>query len=90
MNNNLAELEKQFRKLDKSLGFWKHGYALRSNCRQVFRDIDLAGKRVLEIGCRQGWYGIWASIHGADYVIGLEPLSHGSSYQASVSIILTK
>lgn len=79
---NPYELEKQFRRLGTSMGFWKYGYALRNNCRQVFRMNDFAGHKILEIGCGKGMYCLWAGIFNADYALGLEPLSEGS---ASVS-----
>lgn len=66
------------RKKGQKLGFWTHGYGYPSNCRRVFNDVELNGKRVLEIGCGKGLLCIWASIHGASQVLGLEPLEDGS------------
>lgn len=76
---NNAELEKAFRKLGKKMGLWRHGYALNCRCKQLFRDFDFGGKNMLEIGCGKGLFCIWASIHGAKSVVGLEPLADGTT-----------
>lgn len=49
----------------------------------VFQGIDVEGKRVLEIGAGKGAFCIWAGLHGAEYVLGLEPESDGSSTGSS-------
>jgi SAM-dependent methyltransferase len=33
---------------------------------------DLAGKRVVDLGCGFGWFARWAKQHGAAYVLGLD------------------
>lgn len=66
------------RKFGKSIGWWKHGYALKLTCYQIYEDYDFNGKNILEIGCGKGINCIWASIHGANHVVGLEPLTNGS------------
>jgi SAM-dependent methyltransferase len=45
----------------------------------LFRDIPLSGSRVLDVGCGRGTWAVWAALHGAGYVLGLEPESDGSS-----------
>lgn len=45
----------------------------------IFKNISLAGKRVLDIGCGRGAFALWAAIRGAEYVLGLEPESAGST-----------
>ena len=45
-------------------------------CRQVFRNIDFRGKTMLEIGCGEGTLCLWAAIHGALEVVGLEAHNH--------------
>jgi SAM-dependent methyltransferase len=42
------------------------------------KDIDLVGKRVLDIGCGTAIYCVAAEAHGAAEVIGLEPAGDGS------------
>jgi SAM-dependent methyltransferase len=42
------------------------------------KNIDLAGKRVLDIGCGAAVYCVVAEAHGAAEVIGLEPAVEGS------------
>jgi cyclopropane fatty-acyl-phospholipid synthase-like methyltransferase len=69
---------KDFIELGRTLGYWTHGYDFPRYCKQVFKDIDLKGKNILEIGCGKGLFCIWASIHCASHVIGLEPLEDGS------------
>jgi len=67
------------RQLGKSLGIWRNGYDYKNCCRQLFRDLRFEGKTFLEIGCGKGLFALWAAIHGAKHVIGLEPLSAGST-----------
>lgn len=58
---------------------WRRGGGLIYNCKhQLFPGIDFNGKSMLEIGCSNGRYCVWASVNGASPVIGLEPLGHGS------------
>jgi len=72
------ELVSQAREQGRDLGLWRHGYGYPKYAKQVFGDIDLFGKKMLEIGCGNGIYSLWASLHGAEHVIGLEPLLDGS------------
>jgi SAM-dependent methyltransferase len=71
---NLARIREEGRKL----GLWRHGFGYPQYARQVFGRTELAGKTVLEIGCGNGIYCIWASLQGAKKVVGLEPLVEGS------------
>jgi cyclopropane fatty-acyl-phospholipid synthase-like methyltransferase len=48
------------------------------HARQVFGDVELAGKRLLDIGCGSGWESFYASCLGAT-VVGLEPEAAGSA-----------
>lgn len=80
---NLFESVSKFRKLGKTMGYWKHGYALENNCKQVFRMTDFSGQKLLEIGCGTGIYCIWAGIWGAAHALGLEPFEDGSSSLSS-------
>ena len=72
-----ARIEK-LRLVGKRLGYWRHGYSLPYVCRQIFEDIDLNDRSVLEIGCGKGIFGYWASLQGARRFVGLEPLEEGS------------
>jgi SAM-dependent methyltransferase len=65
------------RDLGRELGFWRSGAGYEHSCKQLFRDIDFSGKTMLEIGCGKGIYCLWAKVHGAKRVIGLEPLADG-------------
>ncbi len=52
-------------------------YKLRGDF--LFSDIPLAGARVLEIGCGTGAWAIWAALHGAERVLGIDPEANGST-----------
>ena len=52
-------------------------YRLRGNF--LFERISLTNKHVLEVGCGTGAWAIWAALHGADRVVGIEPEAEGSS-----------
>lgn len=47
--------------------------------RAMFRDVDLAGRRVLEIGSGRGLLALWAGLHGAAQVVSMEPELVGAS-----------
>lgn len=51
----------------------------------VFSDVPLKGCRVLDVGCGRGSMALWAAIHGASFVMGLEPESAGSTAGTSVA-----
>ncbi|MFT3894508.1 MAG: methyltransferase domain-containing protein [Anaerolineales bacterium] len=58
----------------------------------VFDGLDLRGKRVLEIGCGKGSLVAWAALHGASFVLGLEPEKEGSqsiSYRTLEEVVST-
>jgi hypothetical protein len=73
--NDLVEAA---RTLGKDLGFWRNGFGYRHAAGQLFGDTQLEGKTLLEIGCGRAIYCIWAKIHGAGHVVGLEPLADGA------------
>lgn len=45
----------------------------------LFNDVPLAGTHVLEVGCGRGAWSIWAALHGASRVVGIEPDADGST-----------
>jgi cyclopropane fatty-acyl-phospholipid synthase-like methyltransferase len=45
----------------------------------LFQGIRLIGMHVLEVGCGNGAWAIWAALHGADRVVGIEPQAAGST-----------
>lgn len=59
------------------------GYASETRYRVrgdfLFQGIRLTGSNVLEVGCGTGAWAIWAALHGADRVVGIEPEVEGSS-----------
>ena len=83
-------LLKAMRLLGKEMGLWKHGYGYKYYFSTMFKDFNLNGKNVLEIGCGDGKLCIGASIHGANHVVGLEPLAEGSGSSKKAYIIFNK
>lgn len=51
---------------------------LRFKYNQIFGNIDFEGKNVLEIGGGKGVFCFYAAIHGANWVVNLEPEGEGS------------
>ena len=45
----------------------------------LFAGVPLAGAHVLEVGCGNGAWAIWAALHGAEKVVGIDPEAKGSS-----------
>jgi len=45
----------------------------------VFAGIQLADTHVLDVGTGAGAWAIWAALHGANRVVGIEPEADGSS-----------
>lgn len=70
--NNFIEYGKRER-------WWKSGIAFKYLCRnQLFKDIDINGKIVLDIGAGKGLYSLWAAVCGAREVVAMEPSAAGS------------
>jgi SAM-dependent methyltransferase len=68
----------RIRRIGQAAGLWNHGFDLSRSCGQIFRGIDFQGKSMLEIGCGKGVLCLWAALHGAREVVGLEPLAQGA------------
>lgn len=78
-------MRETLRKVGAKLGFWQPGKSFSRYCQNyLFRGIDLHGKSLLDIGCGDGSYMIWAAQQGADPVVGLEPLAEGSGKSREV------
>lgn len=74
MTVNLASLAK----VAQAVGYRSlRRYQKRTNF--LFHQIPLKGRRLLDVGCGRGAFALWAALHGADYVLGLEPESDGST-----------
>jgi 2-polyprenyl-3-methyl-5-hydroxy-6-metoxy-1,4-benzoquinol methylase len=58
---------------------YRSAESLRFRCKSVFKDVDLSGRTVLEIGAGRGDLCFWAAYQGASTVVGLEPEIEGSS-----------
>lgn len=68
----------QIRLLGQQMGLWNHGFDFSRFCRQLFGEIDFRGKTMMDIGCGKGMLCLWAALHGASKVVGLEPLADGA------------
>jgi len=68
----------RIRLIGQKMGLWNHGFDFPRFSRQLFSDIDFRNKTMLEIGCGKGMLCLWAAIHGARHVVGLEPLAEGA------------
>lgn len=78
-------MRKTLRKTAAKLGLWQPGESFSRYCKNyLFRGIDLRGKSLLDIGCGDGSYMIWAALQGAGPVVGLEPLADGSGKSREV------
>lgn len=55
----------------------------KARCNFLFSGISLTNKRMLEIGCGKGAFCLWAALHGAEYVLGIEPEADGSTHGSS-------
>lgn len=76
---NINDKIKAFIVAGKEMQLWSRGGSVIYHCKkQLFPNVDFKGKSMLEIGCSNGRYCVWASIHGANPVVGLEPLAQGS------------
>jgi SAM-dependent methyltransferase len=58
---------------------YRNGSRYRTRGEFLFKGVPLREKNVLEVGCGPGTWAIWAALHGAARVIGLEPEADGST-----------
>jgi SAM-dependent methyltransferase len=68
----------RIRLMGQKMGLWNHGFDFPRFARQLFAGVDFRNKTMLEIGCGKGMLCLWAAIHGARHVVGLEPLAEGA------------
>src|SRR6201999_4215877 len=67
----------RIRLLGQKMGIWNHGFDFARFAGQLFQGIDFNGKTMMEIGCGKGVLCLWAGLHGAQEVVGLEPMAEG-------------
>lgn len=77
-NESLAAQSERIRRMGQKMGLWNHGFDFSRFARQLFRGVDFRNKTMLEIGCGKGILCLWAAMHGAREVVGLEPLAEGA------------
>lgn len=79
------ELREKFRLFGVQNGIWRRGspyFDLHE--KQLFPNMSLKGKKLLEIGCGDGMSLLWAAMSGADLALGLEPYSDGSTHNKNM------
>ncbi len=64
--------------ISKAIGCRSLSWYRKMAC-HLFKGVSLEGKAVLEVGCGRGTYALWAAVHGAKSVLGIEPEAHGST-----------
>ena len=71
--------ENQLIQYGKQKGWWRNGMAFRYHFKnQLFNGVSLEGRKVLDVGCGNGRFAMWAAAAGASEVVGLEPSIEGS------------
>ncbi len=74
----LGRIEERLELASKLVGYSSGSrYQTRGNF--LFEGISLVHTHVLEVGCGSGAWAIWAALHGAQQVLGIEPEIEGSS-----------
>lgn len=73
----------QFFTMMADAGVYSRFRNLRYYFAQVFRDVDLNGKSMLDIGGGAGIMSLYAACRGASHVVCLEPSSAGSSGESA-------
>ena len=46
----------------------------------LFRNVPLSHRHVLDVGCGKGAFTLWPVLQGADFALGIEPESSGSTH----------
>lgn len=72
----VAELQHWRHRIDVGRGVVTNGWEdMRPEARRLGFPADLTGKRVLDVGCSDGWFSFAAEEAGASEVIGIDDLS---------------
>lgn len=83
------ELVQKFLQVGVQKNLWRRGDRFLFYCKgQLFPGVDFRDKAMLDIGCGDGLYMVWAAVNGASSVVGLEPLADGSGSSKRVKHIL--
>jgi len=83
----LVNYKEKFRYFGVKNGIWRRGYSFFDiHQKQIFPNISLQGKKLLEIGCGDGMSLLWAAMNGANLALGLEPYSDGSTKNSKKEI----
>jgi len=77
-NRVTRDMIKNFLEQGQIFNYWSRGFDFPRRCKQIFEGVDFTDKKMLEIGCGKGLFCMWASMLGAQQVVGLEPLEEGS------------
>jgi cyclopropane fatty-acyl-phospholipid synthase-like methyltransferase len=73
----MHHVEDVLEKAARSVGY-SNVFRYRARANSLFSGVPLSGAEVLEIGCGTGAWAIWAALHGAARVVGIEPGAAGS------------
>jgi 2-polyprenyl-3-methyl-5-hydroxy-6-metoxy-1,4-benzoquinol methylase len=76
---NLNELQQAFAKYLDENDVRTSADRLDYSLNQFFRNYELSGKSVLEIGAGPGFSSVWCATHGASRVVAIEPEASGST-----------
>lgn len=55
------------------------GRRYRARLQFAYRGLEIAGKRVLDVGCGAGKYSLWPALSGAQSVVAIEPDADSAS-----------
>lgn len=67
-----VESQEWYQTMSLKNGIRTKGSARTDLREELLSNIDVAGKRVLDVGCNSGQYCIWAKQNGADEVVGID------------------
>jgi len=86
--NNL-DIYQRYYNFGKKVGWWRRGGAAFKYYAkfQLFKDINISGLTMLDVGCGSGIYSIYAAMNGIKEVTGLEPSVEGSRGKEAVTIM---
>lgn len=73
-----ADVETAVAQVARKVGY-RSADRYRSRCKFLFKGLEFQGARVLDVGCGKGALALWAGLHGASHVLGIEPEGDGST-----------